>query len=168
MCFAPPTMNMMIPLKLSLLISFFTIVASVYAQCIPHGYLTFLSPVTAAAGLKATSIFNNLTTPRGIAFDSEQNLVVVERGLGVTAFTESDPGCDGWLRTVVIQNANFTQGIQVHKNSLYVSTSAAVLRYVYDPTSRTISGNPVVLIDGIPPDGGEDRAAPLMTRNLIS
>lgn len=140
-------------LSVPLLVSAFFI--SAYAQCTPRNSITFRSPVTVAQGLAATLIFNNLTTPRGITFDSHQNLLVVERGLGVTAFTSSDPSCDGWLRTVVIPNAGFTQGIQVDGAALYVSTSGQVLRYAYDAATRTISGSPVVIIDGIPPDGGE-------------
>ena len=139
-------------LQLFLIVSALLVSAS--AQCTPHNSLTFLSPVTVAHGLAATPIFHNLTTPRGITFDSNQNLLVVERGLGVTSFTSSDPSCDGWLRTVVIANSGFTQGIQVHGSALYVSTSGQVLRYAYDASSRTVSGSPVVIVDGIPPDGG--------------
>ena len=138
--------------KLLLLLS--GLFASVRAQCVPHGSLTFASPVTVAAGLAATPIFNGLTTPRGITFDSQQNLLVVERMLGITAFKKDDPSCNGWLRTVVISNTGFTQGIQSHGNSLYVSTDSQVLRYAYNPTTRTVSGSPVVIVSGIPAGGG--------------
>lgn len=130
--------------------------ALVAAQCTPHRTLTFRSPVTAAAGLAAHPIFANLSTPRGVAFDSHQNLLVVERGLGLTAFTEKEPGCDGWFRSVVVQNANFTQGVQVDvvDGWVYVSTSGEVLRYLYDATSRQVRGEAQVIVNGIPPDGG--------------
>ncbi|EIN09066.1 soluble quino protein glucose dehydrogenase, partial [Punctularia strigosozonata HHB-11173 SS5] len=127
--------------------------ALVQAQCQPFNSLSFRSPVTAASGLTATPIFGNLTTPRGVAFDADGNLLVVERGLGVTAFTDRDSTCDGWLRTVVIANTSFTQGIAVDGPKLYVSTSGAVLRYVYDTSTRTVNGFPEVVVDGIPPDG---------------
>ena len=130
------------------------LVVSAAAQCTPHGSLTFRSPVTVAPGLAATPIFAGLTTPRGIALDSHQNLLVVERTFGITAFTDSDPSCNGWLRTVVIAGAQFTQGIQSHGNFLYVSTDTQVLRYAYNPASRTISGSPVVIVSGIPAGGG--------------
>ncbi|PSS29672.1 hypothetical protein PHLCEN_2v2820 [Hermanssonia centrifuga] len=125
----------------------------VHAQCTAHNSLAFLSPVSSAPAITATAVFSNLSSPRGIVFDSHHNLLVVERGLGITAFTSSSPTCNGWLRTVVVQNANFTQGLQVHENSLYVSTSGEVWRYVYDPLSRTVHGGPQVVINGIPPDG---------------
>ncbi|EEB88093.1 hypothetical protein MPER_14274, partial [Moniliophthora perniciosa FA553] len=38
-------------------------------------------------GLTAGVVFSNLTAPRGITFDSEGNLLVVERGFGVTALS---------------------------------------------------------------------------------
>ncbi|KAI0094531.1 hypothetical protein BDY19DRAFT_913248 [Irpex rosettiformis] len=123
------------------------------AQCTPQGSLSFRSPVTVAQGLSATVISANLTTPRGITIDSLGNILVIERGLGVTAFTDHDTTCDGWLRSVVVQNPSLTQGIQVHDNFLYVSTSGEVLRYTYNPEGRNISGPPVTLINNIPPDG---------------
>ncbi|KAI0685086.1 hypothetical protein BC835DRAFT_1291082 [Cytidiella melzeri] len=123
------------------------------AQCTPHGSLNFRSPVTVAQGLSAVVISANLTTPRGIAIDSLENILVIERGLGVTAFSEHDSTCQGWLRTVVVQNPNLTQGIQVHESSLYVSTSGEVLKYTYNAEERTASEEPVTMINGIPPDG---------------
>jgi glucose/arabinose dehydrogenase len=123
-------------------------------QCTPHGSLAFRSPVTVAHGLRASVISANLTTPRGIALDALENVLVIERGLGVTAFTEHDPSCNGWLRTIVVQNANLTQGIQVYQDALYVSTPGEVLKYTYDVHTRSVTGGPVTLITGIPPDGG--------------
>ncbi|RDB18470.1 hypothetical protein Hypma_000295 [Hypsizygus marmoreus] len=116
----------------------------------------FKSPVTTASGFTAKVIFSNLTTPRGITFDSEQNLLVVERGFGVTAFSRANIPSAGWERTVVIKNPDFTQGIQVDGQVLYVSTATTVLVYKYDPITKSVSGassNPYVLIDGVPGDG---------------
>jgi hypothetical protein len=124
------------------------------AQCQPHNSLSFRSPVTVASGLAATPIFANLTTPRGIAFDSQGSLLVIERGLGVTAFTEHDPSCNGWLRSVVVTNGTLTQGIQVDGNNLYVSSAGQVLRYNYNPSTRSIFGSPTIVIDRIPATGG--------------
>lgn len=104
--------------------------------------------------LSAVPISGNLTKPRGIAIDSSQTILVIERGLGVTAFTDKDSGCNGWLRSLVLQNASLTEGIQVSDHSLYVSTAGEVLRYAYSPERRNISGPPTVLIDGIPPNRG--------------
>ncbi|GJJ15127.1 hypothetical protein Clacol_009402 [Clathrus columnatus] len=114
--------------------------------------IPFLNPVVTAPGFSAQVLFSNLTTPRGITFDGAGNLLVVERGLGVTAFTEARNGT-GWERTIVISNPNFTQGIQVDGNNLYVSTAGQVLLYDYNAQQKSITGNPTTIIDDIPPDG---------------
>ncbi|KAJ7292675.1 hypothetical protein C8J57DRAFT_4053 [Mycena rebaudengoi] len=109
----------------------------------------FKAPVTTALGFTARVLFSNLTTPRGITLDSAQNILVVERGFGVTAF---NPVAGGWSRTVVVANAGFTQGIQVDEDLLYVSTAGTVLVYDYDSVSK-VATNPNTLLTGIPPDG---------------
>ncbi|KAJ7447269.1 hypothetical protein FB451DRAFT_1054541 [Mycena latifolia] len=76
----------------------------------------FKSPVTTASGFSARVLFSNLTSPRGIALDGEENILVVERGFGVTAFS---PTNGGWERQVVVSNPNFMQGIQVAGHLLY-------------------------------------------------
>lgn len=113
----------------------------------------FLNPVVTAPGFTAQVLFSNLTTPRGITFDSAGNLLVVERGFGVTAFVEAQ-NRTGWERTIVISNPNFTQGIQVDGSNLYVSTAGEVLLYNYDPAQKSVIGNPMTIINDIPPDGG--------------
>lgn len=118
----------------------------------PSG-VPFLNPVTTAPGFTANVIFSNLTTPRGITFDDAGNLLVVERGLGVTAFTEAQ-NQTGWERTIVISNPNFTQGIQIHGNNLYVSTAGEVLHYDYNTQTKSVVGSPEIIINDIPPNGG--------------
>ncbi|KAJ7084754.1 soluble quino protein glucose/sorbosone dehydrogenase [Mycena crocata] len=110
----------------------------------------FKSPVTTAPGFSSRVLFSNLTAPRGITLDSEENVLVVERGFGVTAFS---PTTGGWERTVVISNTGFTQGIQVDGDLLYVSTASNVLVYTYDAPTKTVSGVPCTLVTGLPPDG---------------
>ncbi|KAF5369181.1 hypothetical protein D9615_009981 [Tricholomella constricta] len=104
----------------------------------PSG-VPFMSPVTVAAGFSANVAFSNLTAPRGVAFDAEQNLLVVERGYGVTAFT---------------RNPDLTHGIEVDGKTLYVSTAKAVIAYEYDPSTKSVSGlPPYIVVDGLPADG---------------
>ncbi|KAF9470836.1 soluble quino protein glucose dehydrogenase [Pholiota conissans] len=114
--------------------------------------IPFKSPVAVAPGFAASVIFSNLTTPRGITFDNKQNLLVVERGFGVTAFNSVT---SGWERNVVIQNAGFTQGIQVDGDKLYVSTATNTFVYKYDAVSKSVASNvsPFSIVNGIPGDG---------------
>ena len=48
----------------------------------PDG-VPFKFPVATAAGLASSVVFSNLTTPRGIAFDTLGNLLVVEPKVGL-------------------------------------------------------------------------------------
>lgn len=115
----------------------------------------FLSPVATAPGFTAQVIFSNLTAPRGIAFDDNDNLLVVERGFGVTAFTKTTQGgTSGWERTVVINDPGFTHAIEVDGSSLFVSTASEVRLYNYDSTTKTVSGS-TIIVNGLPADGGE-------------
>ncbi|KAJ7935367.1 hypothetical protein B0H13DRAFT_525180 [Mycena leptocephala] len=111
----------------------------------------FKAPVKIAPGFSSRVLFSNLTSPRGITLDAEENILVVERGFGVTAFSPVD---GGWERAVVILNPNFTQGIQADGELLYVSTSSDVLVYTYDAALKSVKSNvPFSIITGLPPDG---------------
>ncbi|KAG6865683.1 hypothetical protein C0991_000296 [Blastosporella zonata] len=115
---------------------------------------TFKYPVATFQGFSAQVAFSNLTAPRGIIFDANQNLLVVERGFGVTAFTQVTSPAAGWNRTVVIERQDFTQGIQIDGRNLYVSTGSAVWVYQYDIATKSVGTTPpFTLVDGIPSDG---------------
>lgn len=130
----------------------------------------FQSPVTVAAGLSANVIFSNLTTTRGITFDTEQNLLVVERGFGVTAFTPTTFPTPGWNRTIVIQNTGFTQGIQIDGDKLYISTATTTFVYLYNALNRSIAPNvaPISIVTGIPGDGGASNLEHIVSTPLTN
>jgi hypothetical protein len=117
----------------------------------------FKSPVTVAPGFKASVIFSKATAPRGIIFDSQDNLLVVERGFGVTAYSRVTSPSPGWERTVVVQNANLTHGIELDGYNLLVSTATKVLAYRYNAATRSVDPAPYypyTFLDGLPGDGG--------------
>lgn len=114
----------------------------------------FKAPVTVAPGYSAQVLFSNLTTPRGIAFDCEDNLLVVERGFGITAFTPTSTPSNGWERTVVIQNVNFTQGIQIDGDKLYASTADEAWVFSYNASSKSVSDTGRIIVNGFPHGGG--------------
>ncbi|KAF8159011.1 hypothetical protein BJ912DRAFT_1069728 [Pholiota molesta] len=138
----------------TILLSLFIPVAVWGSTFQPLG-VPFKSPVTVATGLAANVLFSNLTTPRGITFDDKHNLLVVERGFGVTAFSPTSTPSSGWERTVVIQNTGFTQGIQVDGDKLYVSSATDTFVYRYDATTKSVASNipPFSIVTGIPGDG---------------
>ena len=131
------------------------LILSVSAQTTfqPYG-IPFASPVLATTGLSAHVLFSNLTTPRGIALIGNDTVLVAERGLGLTAFYPA-PNGTGTLRTVVLSNPNFTQGIQVHENHLYLSTAQEALVYSFDVERRAVVGSGKVLVTGFPQGGGK-------------
>ncbi|KAF5338104.1 hypothetical protein D9758_015381 [Tetrapyrgos nigripes] len=140
---------------LLLLFSYSLWTTLIQAQTQPPGIL-FRSPVTVAPGYSARVVFSNLTSPRGIAFDSTgDTLLVVERGFGVTALSPSLTSPGSWERIVVIQNGSFTHGIEVDGASLYLSTAGQVLRYEYDASTRSVAvgQDPQIVVDGLPADG---------------
>ncbi|KAA1475752.1 soluble quino protein glucose dehydrogenase [Dentipellis sp. KUC8613] len=112
----------------------------------PYGR-PFASPVTVAPGLYARILFSNLTLPRGVAFDSHGNLLVIERGLGVSAFTPATNG-SGTLRKVVLNNTGVTHGIQVDGDKLYISTATEAVLYKYDAAAKTVVGEGKTLVTG--------------------
>lgn len=113
---------------------------------------SFKAPVTVAPGFSAHVLFSGLTNPRGIAFDSRQNLLVVEHGVGVTAFSQVN---GGWERSTVVQNPDFNQGIQVDGDVLYVSSPSQALAFRYNAATKSIIGSGVPVVTGLPPDGGK-------------
>lgn len=130
--------------------------AVAHAQFQPIG-LPFKSPVTVAAGLTARVIYTNLTALGAVAFDEKQNLLAVELGVGVSAFTATTAPSPGWVRNIVVKNPGASYGIEVDGARLYVSTGKDVILYAYDASTKAVvSGStPYPVVDGIPADGGE-------------
>lgn len=82
-----------IPLLHHVLLLFPTIVltATTTSTCTLSASTTVPAP-SVAAGFSVHLVATNLTAPRGIAFDSEGHLLVVQQNVGVEALTLSDGG----------------------------------------------------------------------------
>ncbi|KAG8710425.1 hypothetical protein FRC09_000142 [Ceratobasidium sp. 395] len=136
--------------------------------CQQYATLSFKYPPKVASGLSCHVIASNLTMPRGQGFDNDGNLLVIERGVGLTSFTlRDDATCKGWERRVVISNLDLNHAVElgpgprrggVQYQYLYASSQENVFRWEYDPSRIAIVGNPVTLtysmtnINPIPPD----------------
>lgn len=112
-CLASPPFG-----EMSLLNAFIFIIAALaergLATCQPASTATFAYPPVAANGYNATLVFGGLSTPRDIQFDDKGTLLVVERGVGVSAYVEkNDATCVGWDRTLILPNTALTNGIFV-------------------------------------------------------
>jgi glucose/arabinose dehydrogenase len=65
--------------------------ARALAQSCPSLTASYPAP-SVASGYEARLVAQNLEKPRGIIFDNKGNLLVVERGKGVSAFTVDGTG----------------------------------------------------------------------------
>ncbi|CAE6437204.1 unnamed protein product [Rhizoctonia solani] len=128
-------------------------VPSTPGECKPLSSLSFTYPPTIVDGLEAHVIFNNLTDPRGIRFDGQDNLLVMERLIGITALTQrNDSTCVGWEKRTVVSQADLEHGIEIgpipgepDKQYLYGSSQESVFRWEYDPNNASIIGDHTVI-----------------------
>jgi hypothetical protein len=122
-------------------------------ECKPLSSLSFAFPPKIVNGLGAHVIYNNLTEPRGIRIDGQDNLIVVERSKGIVALTKrNDATCAGWEKRTVITQADLEHGIEIgpipgkkDKQYLYASSQETVYRWEYDPKNAAIIGNPSII-----------------------
>ncbi|KAF8417033.1 hypothetical protein EV426DRAFT_624635 [Tirmania nivea] len=131
-------------LRRPFLLSFLCIFGlSVNAQCpsypLQHNYAPDL---VLAARWDSILVSNNLTFPRGMLFDSEGNLLLVDRGIGVVGWKvmeREDGGACLEDKKVVVENDQFNHGIALSEDgtTLYVSTKNDVFSYPYDSKTRT-------------------------------
>lgn len=100
-----------------------------------------------APGYKAQLIAQNLTKPRGLIFDSDGQLLVVQQQVGITSLSIQDQDGNGCLtvtkKTDLVDNADLTHGITLSGDgkTLYASSAEAVLSWPYDAAKSTVSGN---------------------------
>ena len=94
-----------------------------------------------AAGYVARLVTSGLRTPRGIKFDSDGGLLVVESGHGITALTLKDSG-NGCIsvssKKSVVSDPGLNHGIEISSNGkyLYGSTSDQAFRWAYDAKNQ--------------------------------
>ena len=123
------------------------------ASCSPTLSASYAAP-SVAEGFVARLVANNLTSPRGIKFDSQGALLVVEQEVGVTALNLVDAGRDCLSvgsRRAVITDSTLNHGIEISDNgtTLYASSSEAVYSWQYSPMSQTNVSESTVLINNL-------------------
>ena len=120
------------------------------ASCSPTLSASYAAP-SVADGYVARLVANGLTDPRGIKFDSQGALLVVESGFGITALNIVDAG-KGCLRAgsrqTVISDSTLNHGIEISNDgsTLYASSSEAVYRWTYSPASQSNTSAPTTLV----------------------
>ncbi|KAF6803529.1 cellobiose dehydrogenase [Colletotrichum sojae] len=99
-----------------------------------------------ASGWRAVKLAGSLSGPRGVAVDSEGNLLVVQSGRGVTVHTFGSDGCISTSKTL-ISNPSLNHGIGFTPDgkTLYVSSMTTAWSYAYDARAQAVSGQTVVV-----------------------
>lgn len=97
-----------------------------------------------AAGYNAKVLMNGLKTPRGMLFDSQGNLLIVEQGGAGVRLVKLTDG-DGTNVCVasskqLIADSSLNHGIQLTGDgkTLFVSSETIVYSYTYDATAGTV------------------------------
>jgi glucose/arabinose dehydrogenase len=107
-----------------------------------------------APGYVARLVANDLNTPRGIKFDSQGNLLVVESGTGITALKIKDDG-NGCLsspsRSTVIDDESLNHGIEISPDggTLYASNSGSAYSWDYNANTQRNTSAPTTLVTGM-------------------
>ncbi|KAG9074603.1 hypothetical protein FS749_013810 [Ceratobasidium sp. UAMH 11750] len=121
-------------------------------ECKQLASLSFAHTPNVTSGLSTHVVYNGLTRPRGIRFDALENLLIIDRGVGIVALSyRNDTTCAGWERRVVVNNANLNHGIEVGPGTgggnqyLYASSSDNVFRWEYSPGNVAVVGNPTTI-----------------------
>lgn len=107
-----------------------------------------------ASGYVARLVATGLTSPRGIKFDSEDHLLVVEQTVGVTALTLNDAG-QGCIieksRNTVITDNTLNHGIEISADgkTLFASSSANAYMWDYDAKKAMNTSDPKTIVNNM-------------------
>jgi glucose/arabinose dehydrogenase len=120
------------------------------------------SAVSFAKGYTANVVVNKLTKPRGIIFDTEGNLLVVERGVGITAIKLNDLGLNcvsAGSKIVVIKSTSLNHGIELSADGkkLYASDRDKVYSWDYDAKQAKTTSPKVTVVTGMNNTGHQSR-----------
>ncbi|KAH8881416.1 soluble quino protein glucose dehydrogenase [Thozetella sp. PMI_491] len=104
---------------------------------------SYSAPVV-GGGYTAQLIAGNLQRPRGILFDSNGALLVVQQGVGISHITFDDKGGTCLIAgqtTSLLDNKDLTHGIELSEDgkTLYASSSSQVFSWAYDASGPSVS-----------------------------
>ena len=136
------------PLLVSYVVSAFAQVGFAWASSnCAHALQPSYPAPSLAPGYTAQLIAVNLTKPRGIIFDTDGRLLVVQQQVGITRLriqNQDQGGCVSVSETTdLVKNTDLTHGITLSGDgkTLYASSAEAVFSWPYDAAKGTVSGN---------------------------
>lgn len=111
----PPHRRTMVPGSLTALAVFALLAptTSLAATLSCNGGPAPAFPFKVADGWSATPILGNLSRPRSVVVDTKGNLLVLERGKGITGHKVDDNGCVKESK-VVVDDPNLNHGLDAH------------------------------------------------------
>ncbi|KAF2120710.1 soluble quino protein glucose/sorbosone dehydrogenase [Lophiotrema nucula] len=137
--------------------------AVVLAQSCPSLTASYPAP-SVASGYEARLIAQDLESPRGLLFDNKGNLLVVERGKGISSFNVKGDGSCVTLsnKKTVVGDGALNHGIEISTDSksLYASSVETVFKYEYDAGKQSIKGQGKAIVNGM-------TTSDLVTRTLL-
>jgi glucose/arabinose dehydrogenase len=131
-----------------ILLSFFHLFLSV---AMAQNCTSSIKPITtpaAAAGFEWDIIATNVSTPRGIIFDSQGRLLIVQSGTGILALSLSNNSCSIITQsTTVIANTSLNHGIEFSTDgkTLFASSTNDAWSWEYNAKDASVS-NPKLLV----------------------
>lgn len=107
-----------------------------------------------ADGYTARLVATNLTSPRGLKFDTEDNLLVVEQEVGISVLRFQDDGGDCLRMTskeTLVSVDTLNHGIEISSdgNTLYASDSDKLYAWDYSASERKTTSEPRTLIQNM-------------------
>ena len=113
-----------------------------------------------ASGYSLQVVATGLSKPRGLTFDDQGHLLVVEQGSGTISshIIDESNGCVTTRDSsvVVAEGLDLNHGIWINGTTLYASNVSSVFSWAYDPAARTVQ-NQEELISNMNNSGHQTR-----------
>ncbi|KAF9741032.1 hypothetical protein PMIN06_009574 [Paraphaeosphaeria minitans] len=123
-----------------------------------------------ASGWRAEVVTNGLDGPRGIVFDSEGGLLVVEGDKGISRISFEGQGCARGKgdRELIIEDESLNHGLELSEDgrTLYASSSRAVYAWDYDASQGRNTSGPRVIIGDFGSTAGHPSRTLLLSRKV--
>lgn len=127
------------------------LLALVKAQSNCSSSIKAITSPTASNGFAWDIIATNVSSPRGIIFDSKGRLLIVQQGTGILALSLSNNSCAQITQTtIVLQNSSLNHGIEFSTDgkTLYASSTDSAWSWKYNADDASVS-NPQLIVSGM-------------------
>ncbi|KAL6717972.1 hypothetical protein ACLMJK_004057 [Lecanora helva] len=107
-----------------------------------------------ASGYQAALVATGVSNPRGIAFDSSGNLLVIQSGSGIASLQLQDDGgtcVSVKSKKVLLEAKGLNHGLALSQDgkTLYASTPEAAYSWDYDPAQSTLGETNKTIVKGM-------------------